>query len=289
MRVNLKSHLNVTGRVGIMILLFLFTFSTSGQTPIPLQRDSLLSINWHPEGVLLARAFQNGIVDIIDTSTILETVIFSYSIDESPASVVRWSASGHKLAAGIGNDVHIWDFSDNEAHIVLQGHVTPIISLAWSPDDTQLASVSDNGFNNIRVWDVVNTHERLALGVLETFTVAWGNDDNPIAGTGVTLSQIYLATGEVSRLNEQTLLIGAGMASLAWNHANSQIAVGDVLGRISVFDSDGQEIAIFENTTRLNQITWSGDDQFIASGDNAGIIRIWSLASGEEVEMIDTG
>ena len=71
---------------------------------------------------------------------------------------VAWSAHGHILAAGTsGGDVHLWA-PDGGPVRVLRGHLAPVSGVAFSSDDTLLASTSARG--DLLIWTVADGCKR---------------------------------------------------------------------------------------------------------------------------------
>lgn len=70
---------------------------------------------------------------------------------ETPARALAWGQASHTLAAAVGRDVLLWsDPARDPNPRVLSGHLRSITCLAWSADDTMLASgARDRG---VRLW-----------------------------------------------------------------------------------------------------------------------------------------
>jgi len=76
------------------------------------------------------------------------------AIDDEVCSLA-WSAHGNVLAAGTrGGDIHVWERDRESARQVLRGHQAPISGVAFSCDDTLLASTSVNG--EVQIWTVAD-------------------------------------------------------------------------------------------------------------------------------------
>jgi WD40 repeat protein len=281
--------------VALASLICISVGTSRAQTPIPPQPASIRALDWHPDGSLLARVFQNGTLEVVDTTMTPEFAVFTFSNGIAPASALRWSHSGDQLAAGIGNNVHVWDFSDSNRHIVLSGHTAPILSLTWRANDLELASLSEEAPDNFRLWDLANEQERLASTLFQTYSLDWRantEDEFIVAVTGIALGRIDPADGSIERLNEESGLIPSANTGIAWNPLSSQFAVSSVLGQVIVFDADGTFVALFEpdERVRINAVSWAPNSQYIISADEAGFLRVWSLSAGQQVvEVIDTG
>jgi WD40 repeat protein len=99
----------------------------------------------------------------------------------SPVFALAFSPDGKTLAAGNGNDVHLWDASTGRSAGRLAGHTGTVTGLAFSPRGGLLASASED--RTSRVWDV---GARKALAVLREHergvtSVSWSGDGTRLA------------------------------------------------------------------------------------------------------------
>lgn len=118
---------------------------------------------WSPNGHLLA------------SGTLLQGILMwdmthsgQRGADITQASLIRyvaWSSDGTRLV-GIGDDNHVYVWQTNGTLLLqLAGHHGIVTSVAWSPDDTLLASGSGNsGSGEIFVW---NAHSGECIHALE--------------------------------------------------------------------------------------------------------------------------
>lgn len=76
------------------------------------------------------------------------------AIDDEVCSLA-WSTQGNIVAAGTrGGDIHVWERGRESARQVLRGHLAPISGVAFSCDDTLLASTSERG--EVQIWTVAD-------------------------------------------------------------------------------------------------------------------------------------
>ncbi|KAG8876913.1 hypothetical protein FRB97_003832 [Tulasnella sp. 331] len=160
---------------------------------------------------------------------------------------VAWSPDGETIASSSGDDdhnIHLWD-AHTGAHVgVLEGHEGGVQCIAWSPDGTMIASGSSDW--TIRMWD---THTAECVGgVLEghigtVYCIAWSPD-------GMTIA---------SGSRESTTI-------MLWN-INT--------GAPSVFGTLPDS-----HTRRVYRLTFSHDNEMVASASEDGTFRVWNTTSG---------
>src|SRR5262249_41816287 len=106
--------------------------------------------------------------------------------DAGRRSYVAWSPDGKQLALSRERMVEICDPTTWQKALTLRGHTDFITSVAWSPDGKRLASASLD--LAIKVWDVTQPEENLALGKpgeRSIRCVAWSPDGKRLAVSAV--------------------------------------------------------------------------------------------------------
>jgi WD40 repeat protein len=127
------------------------TQQTTGSPYTP-TADAVRAIDWHPDGVTLAKAMQNGAKVLAQNQGV-------------EVRSIAWSPDGSQIALGggliyCGNDpdtdtrpygITILDATTRQPITTFEGHVCAVNSVAWNFDGSKLASASDDG--TARVWD----------------------------------------------------------------------------------------------------------------------------------------
>jgi WD40 repeat protein/DNA-binding SARP family transcriptional activator len=145
-----------------------------------------------------------------------------------------------------GASVPVWDLETGELRLVLEGHTDVVSALAFSPDGRRLITGSFDG--TASVWDASTGEERRTL-----------------------------------RLGE--LVLGVDVGPDGWT-----IVSGDGEGRVSVWDG---ETAARQHTLDAHARGYpavafgpDGPEGMLVTGSDGGLVKVWDLATGQEVETL---
>jgi eukaryotic-like serine/threonine-protein kinase len=158
-----------------------------------------------------------------------------------------------------GNRIQIWDISSTREQplVSLAGHEERVLSLTFSPDGRRLASTSED--RRVKVWDV-------AAGLVS------GELREPI----LTLSHKERVVGVAFSPDGQLL------ASVSGESAKT--------GEVKVWNAaDGKWLFSFPGQAISNPIihfVFSPDSRWLASGSVDNTVKIWDLATREEVYIL---
>jgi WD40 repeat protein len=210
--------------------------------------------------------------------------------DIAPAQVrkIVWSPSGTWLAVMYQNgEVQVLNSEDLAPVFTVQGHIAAGTEVAWSPDETMLASGAFDPDNTLRIWDaktgtLINEYPEVGIDIL---SVAWKPDGSQIiasAAEPLTSSEptliVEVTTGELARTNPGTI------GNLAWSPDLRRIAVTGTSSLVIFDASDFEVVAEY----RINQqrfrpglqsqpiaLTWNHAGSLIAAGMGDGRVFLW--------------
>ena len=168
------------------------------------------------------------------------------------------------------------------------GHQSYVLSLAYSPDGSRIAS--GDGAGAVRIWD---GHTSELTAVLSGHAgpvngVAYSPDSSRVASAGDdgTIRIWAPYTGA-----ETTVLSGHQdrVTAVAYSPDGSQIASGGDDGTVRIWDPQtGTETAVLDGDSRtVLSLTYSPDGSVIASGGSEGV-RIWDARTGRETYMLNS-
>jgi WD40 repeat protein len=204
--------------------------ATAGQTldtfQEPLPRYTALA--WSPDGTKLASVNDVQAFRIWNATT-GQLVSTLPSIDLLHS--VAWSPNGAKIAVGASLRIKIW--SPEGQHLAtLQDDGLEVTSLAWSSDNTRVASANVEGV--VHIWNTsTNQIVRTFIGHTEiVYSVAWSPDETKLASASIdkTVRIWDVATGQ----SINTIRNNGGVFTVAWSPDGSKIAYGTTNGGIQI-------------------------------------------------------
>ena len=274
--------------------------------------DEVVSLAFSPDGHLLAAASWDGTVWIWKTETLLSEPWGSgrerYKLNHTfGVNSVAFSPDGNTLAFGISsidNPLQVLDVSSlyddgpvfSELPVrVIEGHSDGVKNVAFTPDGRLLLSASFD--DTIRIWDYRTGEE---ISSIEGYYV----EKIAITRNGTTLATSYFEAGYTTILWDLNQVVQAGSTS---GMEKSTVDGGPA----AVFTDDGttfitaEERISFWDThefpaqTNLREIRFlpghtelveamslSPDERLLASGSRDRKIKIWNMASGQELVVL---
>ncbi|HEX4142220.1 MAG TPA: M56 family metallopeptidase [Pirellulales bacterium] len=217
--------------------------------------DSVRSIAFSPAGNMLAMGFAKKKLLLVDPATGDElATLEAESTDATPTPRVRFtqvafSANGKLLAATwLDGAVRIYDVEHRKLLKTLTGHKERVLAIAFSPDQKQLISGSQD--KTAIVWDLDRGERRFSLpaqpGVLGVGAVGWSPDGK------------LLATGS-----------GKDICSL-WD-----ARTGRLLKSLTAHEGK-----VFETV-------FSPDGKLLATGGEDHLTKLWDVETGKVVRSYD--
>ena len=173
-------------------------------------------------------------------------LVNALSFDPESSRIATAHGNGDRYGIGVTKldacVVRIWDVATGAALIVLMGHWKRVTMVLFSPDGRSVLSASED--NSVRVWDAKSGEQ----------TAFFDSVGSRAAETCFSPDGKYFATG--ARWEGQTFPL--------WR------------------TKDGSCLAEFDEHTpalgRVTHIAFSPNSDFLASGDNGGVVHIRSLS-----------
>ena len=182
-------------------------------------------------------------------------------------------------------------FAQTQPKVILAGHTSAIIAVAFSPDGTTIATGSSD--NSIRLWDS-NTGEHIKT--LEGHTdalhsVAFSPDGKTLISGDQARSLLVwdLDSGKVLKTLKHSWVV----RTVDFSPDGKTFASGDWLGggpSLKLWNTDGNEPVHELQAGKVDDITFSSDGKYLASGSlDDGNVRVWDPDTGEFLHTFSTG
>jgi predicted NACHT family NTPase len=164
----------------------------------------------------------------------------------------------------------------------LQGHTSPVLSVAFTPDGKRLASGSADG--TVRLWDPATGKEALKFDAHKgkVLGLCFAPDGTILATAGDDKeAKLWDLTGQL----RWTLKVDGGVRCIAYSPAAKTVAVGSDKGEIHLIDTGKEESlnVLRGHTAGVACVCFSPDGKRIASAGNDKTVRIWDAATGQEL------
>nr|MBA3874626.1 hypothetical protein [Anaerolineae bacterium] len=259
--------------------------------PPPPASTTVRAVAWNPDGLWIARAFQNGTVDVINADT--GAIVFTFNNGQSPATALAWrpGTGSTKLAAAVNSKAYIWDVPNAAIILTLPTSGAVIYSLDWTTQngDKIVGATYDGPAPNLRVWDASTGQLAFSKGLVDLATASWNPNGTKLAiGSGLGIETVDTGTGQDQLLSANSYELSP-VTSVAWSPDGSKIANSGVLGQVTFYNaSTGQFIAYSEpSRSFVRWIAWSNDSTKLASASWDGTIRIWNAVDGSLLNTIE--
>jgi hypothetical protein len=203
---------------------------------------------------------------------------------------LAWSGDGSKLAMGATDGrLIIWDATSWTINAQTETYHATVMNAAWSQDGNALSFAMHDG--SLRLWDVVRGRERLSFSPTTGMvnSVAWTQDGKMVATIDASGSvRLWNDPGGTPGLTqwEQVASIRheAGIpVHLAWSPDGTRLAIAGE--KVLAWDTTTQKVVFAQPFPALN-VAWSADGSKLAAACQDGVLRVWNLASAQE--LLDT-
>jgi len=197
-----------------------------------------------------------------------------------------WSPDGSQFAAGGSRgQLQIWN-GESGAHEgfgmrhLTHGVTGAVISLAWAPHGTELATVERDHKSGVLAVHIRSQHEgSRALSLpqdLPVSQVAWSPDGTLLALSGSDCAYTALvdpADGTVRRV------LDGVSGPVAWEPEGQLIAGTEDTGAVLCDVASGERVRTLGQSHRPTAVAWARHGKFLATADGEDI-RVWDAHSG---------
>ena len=244
---------------------------------------SVSSLAFSPDGRHIVSGSDDTTIKLWNIETSQEIVTLR-GHSESVNSIV-FSPDGRQIASGsYDTTIKLWDVEENREIVTLRGHSENVNSIAFSPDGRQLVSGSDD--TTIKLWNVETSQEIATYRQSKrVYSVAFSPDSNSFASASQDMTIKFW-----SITNNQELATFNGN-SFAINFDGRLLALGDN-HVIKLWDiKNGRRLKTFPDydparNLYSNNIAFSPDGRFLASGSKDNTIALWDIENGKSIATL---
>jgi WD40 repeat protein len=217
-------------------------------------------------------------------------------------SEVAWSPNGDLLAAAQANIVRLYEGASLRYLYLIADHTAWITKLEWSADGTRLLTASGDG--TARLWRV-DAEAALPLlnlsghrnGVVGAALAADGRGALTADAQGTVRIWDTGVTGDAEWLNLPSEDVW--LSSVIYDPTGETILGSTPSGRTTIWDADtGVELLTlaahgpvpgFSGVPGVAAMSVSPDGTLVATGGRDATVRVWSRASGDQLEELRVG
>lgn len=235
------------------------------------------AIGFWPKPTSLAIRFP-GRIALFDAATLTPGT----SLRAPTTGAMDVSLTGTVLAVAAGDEVLVWNNPQQPVSHHLP-HAATVTSLSLAPDGNRL--ITTDGRGAIRVWDLATETAELRPEV--GFAAAF----DP-AGRGLAIAdrtgRLVLDAGP-GREPQRAQLSGVAPRSMRCSPDGRYLAVL-THHSVSVFDrATGAEVVLKGHQQNVETATFTRDSRTIVTSGGDQAIRLWNLATGEELGVLKGG
>ena len=210
---------------------------------------------------------------------------YTYKGHNEAVSGVAWSPNSARLAStSQDTTLQIWNPTDENDVLILQGLASGVNGVSWSPDGKRIVAAYGNTV--VQIWDAVKGKTLIAYdGHGKAVNgVAWSPNDTFIAScSDDATAQVWNPIDGRTSFNYREH--ADAVLGVAWSPDSTRVASASADHTVQVWNAtDGSRIALYcEHTGPVNAVAWSPDGLLIASASDDHTVHLWRATSGDPV------
>jgi WD40 repeat protein/serine/threonine protein kinase/tetratricopeptide (TPR) repeat protein len=243
-------------------------------------------LNWSPDGNQLVAGFNNGDVQVWETSSGRNLGLFRGH--KTAIMSVAYSSDGSRIAAwGSDGAILVWDANTGELNSEIAQPGSVLVG-SWSPDDKFLACGHADG--SVTVGGTHAGEPFITLrgaGSGSILDLAWSPDSRRLATTNADEMAVRIWDVASEKMVVGPLRHTHGVLSLEWDSDGQKLAAGDMAYSIKIWNTTtgSLDLALRGNTSHPTSLAW-GQGSRLATGCGDGALKIYETTSVQEARIL---
>lgn len=270
-------NLQVSKEMELLLMLHQLTNGWQESNRLEDHRAEIPSINFSPDGKILASASWDGTVKIWNLNgSLRKTLRHSNTKDFNPINSVSVSPDNDLIASADDNGIiHLWKIDGSFLRSIKTSN-REIQDLIFNPNHREILAIG-NSTGNIEFWNIDGSHIRTIEGHKKLITsIAFSPDGNMIASASDD------STIKLWNLDGSSLETLSGhqdsVKKVSFSADGKIIASASLDNTVKLWESSGKLIDTLEgHTDSVWGINFSADNKIIASAAQDNQIKLWNL------------
>ena len=209
-------------------------------------------------------------------------LVREYPDHQSTVSGIQWKPHARQLASIAYGGVTLWDPQQSEAVRRLEWKGSSLV-IAWSPDGKHIATGDQD--STVHFW-IMSTGEDLQMSGYPTKVreLSWDATSRYLATGGGQEVTVWDCSGRGPAGSRPVTLSGHQdfLSVVRFQHRGKLLASGGADGLVYVWQLRGRRSSLAVHEAALAagvaSLVWSPNDQYIAVGDEAGGVNVFSIS-----------